>query len=61
MCQIIRQKSIRKVNSAISSKLRLDVGVPDVELQQKKDSFGDFHWANVRDVQQVIHKLPILI
>ena len=56
ICQIIRQKPIRKINSTISSKFRLGVGVLDVELLQKKDSFGDSHWVNVKDVQKVIHK-----
>ena len=32
-----------------SSKFRSGVGVLDVELQQKKDSFGDSHWVNVKD------------
>ena len=49
-------EKIRKVNSTISSKFRLGVGGLDVELQQKKDSFGDSHWVNAKDVLKVIHK-----
>ena len=48
------RSSVRKVLNLsvkiVSSKFRLVEAVLDVELQQKKDSFGDSHWANVKDM-----------
>ena len=42
-------ETYQKINSTISSKFRSGVGVLDVEPLQKKDSFGDSHWVNVKD------------